>query len=151
MWMESLEAPEGWAGEGLFHYNFFWISPFFYFVFDCIFYLYYCNNEEVKIGNSSKLSKEVEEDEVEQGVFWTFYLVVAEGNLRNVKICVKVTKGMKLENNNFLVKPVCLRLTDLGKEAVCLQLVQSFVGTIELTSARRVEPFEFKKIKTCGN
>ena len=42
---------------------------FSFFVFYCIFNLYYCNNEEVKIGNSSKLSKEVEEDEVEQSVF----------------------------------------------------------------------------------
>ena len=58
---------------------------------------------------------------------------------------------MKTGRNNFLVKPVCLCLTDLGKEAVCLQLVLSFVGTIEPTFARRVEPFEFKKTKTYGN
>ena len=48
-------------------------------------HLYNGNNQEVEICYSPKLSKKVEEDEVEQCVFWTFDCVVAEGNLKKRK------------------------------------------------------------------
>ena len=76
------------------------VSQLFFLVLLMLFpHLYNGNNEEVEICYSSELSKQVEEDEVEQSVFWTFDCVVAEGNLKRktfqvverVQTCVSVS------------------------------------------------------------